>query len=626
MAGEKKECMQKIFGRWLIGTNYWPRDCGTNMWQEWSGHIIRDELAQARLLGCRVIRIFLIWPRFQPKTYKIDNEMIHRLDELVEIAREVKIQLIPTIFVGYAAGTVWDVPWRSGCDPYSDAVMVKAQEYLVRFLAERYHNEPHILFWDIANKPSRLYRPEPESKFDDWAKRMRQALKEIDVIHPVTIGLDFESATCESGFSLKEVSKALDFVSIHAFPEQSDLCPEGLLSLRSTLFAPFAIQLTRTLCDKPVLLEEFGSSSLISSMETGSQYYQVTMASALANGAIGALSSSFGDISCSRDEPYDSHPYELGFGMTTTEGEVKECGLRFKQFADIASRFDLKKLVAVPCEAAILIPQDLCTGTQANHAQQIKALFNAFVLAKQASMEVAFVSAQCDLSTYKLLIIPSVPAEESVKWSTWQRVIDFVADGGTVLASYNGVAFNGMDELFGFKRNVCAKHSSGPISVLPTSSLPNMDDFNINNQGLPRLYVSQEFAALARSEDGHPLVTYSPYGEGNAIFITIPLELALAQEPEVLERVEAYKLYHHAGSLADLSSPFITEYPGIEHARFIYDDRKMLIVINHTRQARTLSLRPNMFKSSAILGQSTQGKRNEISLDGFDYQIIIEDS
>lgn len=598
------------------------------MWREWSPDLIRNEFSEARLLGCRILRVFLLWSEFQPNIYKIDSDAIHRFDELLHIARETRIQIVPTFFIGHLDGSNFDVPWRANRDFYSDSIVTKASEHLIRFFAERYREDPYIMFWDIANEPAAFCQPSSSTIAADWIMRMRRAFKETDGSRHVTLGLDLDSFTSSKHFALDGISNPLDFISVHTDPDDSALCPGPLTDLRGTYLASFAVRLAAALSDKPVLAGGFGCSSLLSSEESGLEYYRTVLTSLFANEAIGAFPSYFSDLLCASDEPYNSMTCELGSGMMTNDGNIKKRGQAFKEFSKIVSRFDLRKLASKPCEAAIIIPRDFSSEHDSilEPDSYSRSLFNAFILAKQAGMEVRFIRADSDYRNYKLLILPGMPKTGALTWTDWQHIGDFTSYGGTVLMSFAGAAFEGMDELFGFKRRYFVKTTSAPVTFVPGSSMPGASPFTIDGRNMPRLYVNREFAALVRDQIDNPLVTFGTYGDGNTIFIAMPLEYSISFDPDFFQRSNAFKIYTHAASLAGISGPLTTVDPEIEFRRFIYDKRDLLLIVNHGAKSKSVMIAPEYCQRMAPMGQNRVQPSSNFEILGHDYLFLIAES
>ncbi len=55
-------------GSYIIGCNYWASHAGTAMWSDWQPDVVEADLRQLSEAGLQVLRVFPLWPDFQPIT------------------------------------------------------------------------------------------------------------------------------------------------------------------------------------------------------------------------------------------------------------------------------------------------------------------------------------------------------------------------------------------------------------------------------------------------------------------------------------------------------------------------------------------------------------------------------
>ncbi|MBL4576379.1 MAG: hypothetical protein JKY51_09850, partial [Opitutaceae bacterium] len=60
----KNKCLSS--GSLSLGCNYWASHSGTNMWKNWQPEVIQKDFELLVENGISVIRIFPLWPDFQP--------------------------------------------------------------------------------------------------------------------------------------------------------------------------------------------------------------------------------------------------------------------------------------------------------------------------------------------------------------------------------------------------------------------------------------------------------------------------------------------------------------------------------------------------------------------------------
>ena len=55
-------------GTFAVGTNYWASHAGTAMWSDWRPDVVERDLQALAEAGLQILRVFLLWPDFQPLT------------------------------------------------------------------------------------------------------------------------------------------------------------------------------------------------------------------------------------------------------------------------------------------------------------------------------------------------------------------------------------------------------------------------------------------------------------------------------------------------------------------------------------------------------------------------------
>ena len=63
----KKTSLQEP-GTFTLGCNYWASHAGTAMWTDWRPDVVATDLKQLADAGLQVLRVFPLWPVFQPLT------------------------------------------------------------------------------------------------------------------------------------------------------------------------------------------------------------------------------------------------------------------------------------------------------------------------------------------------------------------------------------------------------------------------------------------------------------------------------------------------------------------------------------------------------------------------------
>ena len=67
-------------GYFFVGCNYWASHAGTRMWSNWKQEIIEQDFQKLADANIQVLRIFPLWPDFQPLRMHLPNKEL-RLGE-----------------------------------------------------------------------------------------------------------------------------------------------------------------------------------------------------------------------------------------------------------------------------------------------------------------------------------------------------------------------------------------------------------------------------------------------------------------------------------------------------------------------------------------------------------------
>ncbi len=583
-----------MHGHFILGINYWPRHHGVRMWQEWDPSEIEREFVEIKKLGLEVVRIFLLWRDFQPRENYVDEQALSYFDELLNIAHKCSMRIVPTFFVGNMSGEVWDIPWRRGRDVYKNPALLNAQLYLVRLFAERYKENGRIVFWDLANEPDLGFAASSTEDTKRWSRLLYGEIKKYDTNHPVTMGMHQGSLLKDNKFRPQDLSSFTDFMSMHAYPIYTTLCPDPPNSIRPTYLPAFLCQLTSALTEKKVLIEEFGVSSQLMSEQQQQNYYESVLFSLISNGALGALAWCFSDYSQDESSPYNTTPYEVSFGITSKEGREKPGARAIRKFSSILKKSDFSKLRREEPKAAIAVPRCYHDNPDEEISAEITArvLFSSYLLAKQAGYNVDLISLEDDFAKYRLIFLPSIPRRGALNVKDWHKIMGYVNSGGTVYCSYHGVAFQELEDFFGMSIEYIADVDSGSITFTSTGEKPLPVEINIKTVKSNRLLLQDAERIWMRNQYGEVAIASRSYGKGHAVFCVYPVELYISYIPNIYSGTLLYRVYEEIAKTAGLF-PTINKSPGVEGCLFYSGNRRVIVLTNHQSKQIAVKLPGN---------------------------------
>src|SRR5579883_1385853 len=369
----------------VVGVNYWPKRKAMYWWKYFSADEVVQEFEQIKELHLEAVRFALLWEDFQPERYRVDVKQMNNLEKVLQIADDLKLRCVPTLFTGHMSGYNWLPHWaldvaspnqtrfpivsnetvvdRAVRPLFADPAMLEAQELQARTLAEAFGQHPAILFWDLGNETSNVEIPASEEQAAEWAGRLAEAIHAGHSDALVSCGLHAEDLEHDRRLSPFTMAESNDFLCMHGYsiyaswakaPLDSDVCP-------------FLCILTESMGGKPVLFEELGICTAepgaaghfvdiptragvlhqyFASEDEAAAYYEETLEKLHAAGALCAFAWCYGDYDDSLfgAPPCNTHLHERSFGLVRADGSLKPAAEVVQRFA--AERRPIRRLPA----------------------------------------------------------------------------------------------------------------------------------------------------------------------------------------------------------------------------------------------------------------------------------------
>lgn len=234
----------KTFVVW--GVNYDHDSEGLLLEDYWHDHweTVVGDFREMKELGCNVVRIHLQFPKFMEAREKPNEKNLKQLAKLVALAEETGLYLDIT---GLGCYHKQDVPkWY---DELNEAERWKAQARFWTEIAKVCHASPAIFCYDLMNEPI-IGGANPDEGWlagelggkhfvqritltpgdrdrkeiaKAWIAQLTSAIRTVDKQHMITVGVIPWAHTWPNAkplFHDPEVSKPLDFVAVHFYPEK----------------------------------------------------------------------------------------------------------------------------------------------------------------------------------------------------------------------------------------------------------------------------------------------------------------------------------------------------------------------------------------------------------------------
>jgi endo-1,4-beta-mannosidase len=544
---------------WL-GVNFWSRVGGPRMWPRYDAQTVAKELQVLADHGLTMTRSFFFWPDFMPTPDTVDETLLDRFGDFLDLHEAIGMRTVPTLIVGHMSGENWDPAWRDGRDLYADVWLVGRQAWFAEVLARRFAAHPAVAGWLLSNEMPLYGGTGTIPTVTAWAQLVIQGLRAGGAHQPVSLGdgaWTVETNARPSGYRLRELGPLVDWVGPHVYPMGDD-------PVRQHLRAAFLCELAGV-AGKPVVLEEFGASTDFVSEENLGHYYRQVLHTSLLGGSTGWVAWNNTDFDDLVDEPpYSHNPFELHFGVTDSNGAPKTALRELADFRAVLDAVDIARCTRADTEVGIVVPAHVDSEHPftdgRDQAAALAAIEQAYLTAREAGVPAGIVRESGGITgDCRLYLLPSA---KQLTGPGWRRLEALAHAGATVYVSYcpggtdnqRGPWYAGLNALFGVRHRL----RYGIVDRITTDtveftfqqdlgSLPAGTVLTFAAGGNPhqRAYLPVEAVdaeVIATDADGRPAVLRRAVGAGALVLCTYPLEAMAAATPEVNPE-QTWRLY-----------------------------------------------------------------------------------
>ena len=240
-------------GTMTLGVNYWASHAATRMWTQWDAAVVEKDLAALEKIGCRLLRVFPIWPDFQPvmvlrsncakggypRAYAftgerplpateagragVDETMMERFETLADLAQRHGMKLIVPLINGHMTFRVYCPPAVDGLDAFTDPESLFWQNRFVRYFVKRMKHHPAILAWELGNESNCLSVADTRAAAWNWAAQISASIRLADPSRPVYSGMhslqlhDRQWETRPNKWLLADQAELCDMLTTHPY-------------------------------------------------------------------------------------------------------------------------------------------------------------------------------------------------------------------------------------------------------------------------------------------------------------------------------------------------------------------------------------------------------------------------
>jgi hypothetical protein len=606
-------------GAFSLGCNYWASHAGTSMWRDWRPAQVRADLARLAEHGVRLLRVFPLWPDFQPlrRIYGagatpgemrfgdqpldlgaegrdgVSREMLARFRTLCDFASEFDQRLVVGLVTGWMSGRLFMPPGLEGRDPITDPLCLRWQMRFVRRFVTDLRDHPAIDCWDLGNECNCMgSAPDADAAYL-WTASIAQSIRSADPARPIVSGM--HSLSSEIGrtppdvrgrsnpWFIEDQAELTDVLTTHPYPYWCrHTGDDAITDLRVTLHATAETRFYGDLGGRPAFAEEIGTMGpMISSDRIAADFARVNLCSLWANDCRGFLWWCAHDQTALTHPPYERNNVELELGLLRVDGTPKPVLEEIARFDAFLRGLPFTHLPSRLIDAVCILTHEQDTWPVAYGAQ---------VLAKQAGLEIEFRHAAQPLPEAPVYLLPSLQGICGVPHSLWRELLRRCEAGAALYVSLGDGVLPGFNEAAGVElitrsraRTPLFAELAGEKTRLP---LLRAEDL--------RFEVRDAEVLASRADCASPVFWRRRVGRGWLYVYTAPLEKSLTLEagafaPEAPPYWRVYAEFarrHRHERWLPVDSPRVaaTEHP--------LGDERVVVLVHHDPAPLTLDLAP----------------------------------
>lgn len=594
--------MKKLFesGKFFTGCNYWASHAGTEMWRNWKPEVIEEDFARLEASNNRVVRLFPLWRDFQPlrmhhggcneeKEMRIGDEplphteegrhgidpvMVERFQWVCDCAKRHGLTLVVAIVTGWMSGRLFAPEALHSKDMLTDAQVMRWQTRFVRYMVRRFKNEEVIAAWSLGNECNCM-GPSGLDKAYCWTALIGNTIRSEDPTRPVLSGM--HGLLPNGGWTPADQGELLDILCTHPYPIFTPHChTDPINEMKSVLHSTAQSIMYAGLSGKPCYIEEAGTlGPMIANETVAGNYVRACLISAWAHDLRGYLWWCANEQSHLETTPYDWCAVERELGMFRGDHTPKPVCNELTAFMNFVDNAPVEKLPPRVQDA-------VCVLTEGQDTWGVS--YGAFILAKQAGLDISFVWHTDELPEAKAYLLPSLTGDLNIRRRVMWELMRRVEQGATLYMSLNTALLSPFKEVTG-------------LEVVRRSQRAQMDSLVIDGVKIDNLgsEFRCEFApagaeVLLSTEDGNPAFTKFAYGKGTVYFCSLPIELEAATKPGRAANMPLYKIYSQMDirskdkvAASDVFDLCVTEHIQDENTRY-------LCLINYVSKAQSANI------------------------------------
>lgn len=585
-------------GQFVLGCNYWASHAGTRMWSDWDEAQVADDLDRLSAAGLQVLRVFPLWPDFQPleQLYGgggqrvefrhgeqplgrdelgragLSATMMQRFGRLADLAAERALTLLVGLLTGWMSGRLYLPAGLAGRNPLTDPVALEWELRFVRGFVGCFREHPAIVGWDLGNECNCMGSASREQAAV-WTATIANAIRCADPSRPVVSGM--HSLSPNGAWTASDQGEWTDLLCTHPYPVFTPHCDQDPVNtLRTTLHGTAESRFYADLGETPCLCQEIGTlGPMIASEAIAADFVRTCLFSLWANDCHGLLWWCAHEQSHLEHAPYDWCAVERELGLLRRDGSPKPVLDELTAFRRFLDGLPFDALPPRTTEAVCLL---------SSGQDHWGVAYSSFILAKQAGFDLTFCHGEQALPEAPLYLLPCLSGHLIVSRRRWLELMGRVAAGATLYLSLDSGLPSGFEPLTGLEPQTRERRRDRESVRWGDVTLPAWGDFKVR-------FKPTRAAVLASEADGTPVLTVAKLGLGRVVCCSLPLELGQTRTPGAFHgetATDVWRVYEWFSREARASRAVSKAHPAVavtEHE--LGAGRRVVVAINHSAEA-----------------------------------------
>ncbi|MFV0126289.1 glycoside hydrolase 5 family protein [Streptomyces sp. HMX112] len=329
-----------------LGANYTPSAGWFHHWLDFEIDDIRKDFDSLAALGLDHVRVFALWPLFQPNRTLIRGRAVEQLGSVVDAAGERGLDVAVDALQGHLSSfdfvPSWLTTWHRR-NMFTDTDVVEAEARYIETLAASLADRANFIGMTLGNEVNQFSdRPHPDpdtcthEQAGRWLERLLAAC-ERGAPGRLHTHSEYDAVWFQGGhpFTPAHASRVGDATTVHSWVFNGTAQRHGRSGAATVHHAEYLIELSRAWAEpgRPVWLQEVGAPAPLIGAEHAAEFTTATIDNALTCEDLYGIT-----WWCSHDVSRslaDFPELEYSLGLLTADRAVKPQG---RAVAEVAAR------------------------------------------------------------------------------------------------------------------------------------------------------------------------------------------------------------------------------------------------------------------------------------------------